>query len=98
MKWEKPGHEFDRKYQDIINQYREVSLIIYGAGMMGGRIYDAVASLTELKVDAYFDKDQTKTQYKKLPVVHQDMFGQCLKDKKKVMVVLGLPDEVGMEV
>ncbi|MCI8981310.1 MAG: radical SAM protein [Hungatella sp.] len=98
MKWEKPGHEFDRKYQDIINQYREVSLIIYGAGMMGGRIYDAVASLTELKVDAYFDKDQTKTQYKKLPVVHQDMFGQCLKDKKKVMVVLGLPDEEGDKV
>ena len=67
MQWRRAGHEFDMEYQKIINQYKG-PLIIYGAGMMGRRTYDAVSCLTELTVDAFFDKDKSKTEYKNVPV------------------------------
>lgn len=98
MQWRNPGHEFDKEYQNIRNQYSGVSLIIYGAGMMGGRTYDAISRLTGLKVNAYFDNDKSKTEYKKLPVYHQDTFAQYFKDNKNIMIVICLPDEEGRKI
>lgn len=96
MLWRKPGHEFDTEYQKIINQYRG-TLIIYGAGMMGRRTYDGISCLTELTVDAFFDKDKLKTEYKNVPVYHQDIFDEYLK-KENAMILMGLPDEMGRKV
>lgn len=98
MQWQEPGHEFEKEYQEIINQYSSVPLIIYGAGMMGRRTYDAVTCLTKLKIDAYFDKDRSKTEYREVPVYHPDVFKEYLKEKKKAMIIMGLPDETGLKV
>ena len=84
------------EYQKIINQYKG-PLIIYGAGMMGRRTYDAVSCLTELTVDAFFDKDKSKTEYKNVPVHHPDAFDEYLK-KENITIILGLPDEIGSKV
>lgn len=96
MLWKEPGHEFDMEYQKIINQYKG-PLFIYGAGMMGKRTYDGISCLTALTVDAFLDKDRSKTEYKNVPVYHKDVFDEYLK-KENVTIILGLPDKMGSKV
>ena len=72
MQWSEPGHEFDMVYQKRTDAYQDKNIVIYGAGMIGGRIYDAVSRLSRLTVTAFFDSDQSKTEYKNLPVYYKD--------------------------
>ena len=43
MQWSEPGHEFDMAYEERTHVYQDKNIVIYGAGMIGGRIYDAVS-------------------------------------------------------
>ena len=45
MYWTNPGDELSEKYHRIKSFYQDKEIIIYGAGMMGGRIDDAIKAL-----------------------------------------------------
>lgn len=98
MQWSNPGHEFDEIYPEISAEYQGKSIVIYGAGMMGGRIYDAISRLSCLTVSAFFDRDEGKKEYKSLPVYHKDFYRQYLEEKGNVILVIGLPDDIGEKV
>lgn len=98
MQWTKPGHEFDHVYEQIAAIYQEKEIVIYGAGMMGGRIYDAVVRLSDLKVIAFLDRDEKKTEYKGLPVYHTREEKERFAHEGNVVIVIGLPDSAGAEV
>lgn len=97
MQWSEPGHEFDTVYQGRICVYQDKNIVIYGAGMIGGRIYDAVSKLTRMTVTGFFDSDKSKTEYKNLPVYRKEELKKYV-DGKNTVIIIGLPDEIGCKV
>lgn len=95
MQWKRQGHEFDRAFEQIAPLYHDKEIVIYGAGMMGGRTCDAIARLSDLKVIAFLDRDEKKTEYKGLPVYHTKEEKIQLVHRENVIVVIGLPDVAG---
>ncbi len=98
MQWVNPGQEFDGICSQIITGYEGRPVVIYGAGMMGGRTYEAISRLSHLTVIAFFDRDETKSEYKSLPVYHEHEYRQYLEEKKDIILVIGLPDDIGRRV
>lgn len=98
MRWKKPGRELEQKYRKVEAVYHEKKLVIYGAGMMGGRIYDAIVRLSDIPVKVFFDRDELKKEYKGLTVFHKAQDWRKLTEDEDVIVIIGLPDDVGIEV
>lgn len=98
MRWEKPGHEFEEIYRETQTVYHEKRMVIYGAGMMGGRIYDAIVRVSQISVVAYLDRDVQKKEYRGLPVFHSQDDWKKFGEDKSVMILIALPDETGADV
>ncbi len=97
MQWSEPGHEFDMAYEERACAYQDKNIVIYGAGMIGGRIYDAVSKLSSLTVTAFFDSDKSKTEYKHLPVYDKEELKKYA-DSQNTIMIIGLPDETGRKI
>ena len=97
MKWINKGEEFSTEYQMLQAKYENSRFFIYGAGMIGGRIADAIRSLTDWKVIGFIDQDDKKNVYKSLPVMHWEDLTKDI-DFAQTLILIGLPEELGQQV
>ncbi|MBQ4531272.1 MAG: hypothetical protein IJA36_11820 [Lachnospiraceae bacterium] len=95
MKWNNPGNELKTKYLKISDKYVNKKIYIYGAGIVGGRVYESVASLTKWEIVGFFDIDETKKKYKGLPVYHRSEMNEILQRNPNSIIVVGLLDSLG---
>lgn len=95
MYWTNPGDELSEKYHRIKSFYQDKEIIIYGAGMMGGRIDDAIKALTSMNVREFWDRNPQKREYKGKQVRHLEEIAVTQYDVDHVLLVIGLPDEIG---
>ncbi len=98
MYWTNPGKELEEKYHDLKSFYQDKRVIIYGAGMMGGRICDALERITRIPVKEFWDRNVQKMEYKHHPVRHWGSIHPDFVDVTKEVIVIGLPDETGKSV
>ncbi len=97
MKWKNRGEEFLTEYQTLESKYCDKKLFIYGAGMIGGRIADAITRLTDWCVEGFFDLDEKKTTFKDKSVVRWNGLKKIVT-QENVLVIIGLPEEIGIQV
>lgn len=98
MKWKNPGNEYEAEYHKISEKYYRKKMYIYGAGMVGGRIYDAVTELTEWEIAGFFDLDVHKKEYKGIQVLHWEEIRNVLDKDCDAYIIIGLTDEIGEKV
>lgn len=98
MKWNSPGNELETEYLKISDKYENKKIYIYGAGIVGGRVFDSVSSLTDWEVAGFFDKDSSKKSYKGIPVYHRSQMSEILKNDPDSMILLGLLDSLGKKI
>lgn len=98
MYWTNPGAELLQEFHKLKTFYQDKDIILYGAGMMGGRICDAVEKLTSITVKEFWDRDHQKKEYKEKRVLHLDEIEFSQYDAESVIIVIGLPDEIGKNV
>lgn len=97
MKWNHKGNEFSTKYNEIKEKYAHKEIFIYGAGMIGGRIADAIHTLTDWQILGFFDRDINKVSFKNKSVKHWEDIRECVCGRD-ALIIIGLPDELGNRV
>lgn len=98
MKWKKPGYEFDGISQKVIEKYNNKKIFIYGAGLVGRRIYHALVKLTDWKVLGFIDSNIEKQGgiFCNLDVFSvQDIELFSIHKLQNVVIIIGLNDEIG---
>lgn len=97
MKWKCKSDEFLTEYQTLQSKYDDKKIFIYGAGMIGGRIADAIIALTDWNVEGFFDKDIQKTVFKEKNVQHWDDLREVVQEKN-ILIIIALPEDIGKQV
>ena len=97
MKWNSKGNEYATEYVKLQSKYDKKKLFIYGAGMIGGRIADAITRLTDWEIEGFFDLDINKTVFKEKTVQHWDAIKEAI-GQENVLIIIGLPEDIGKQV
>ncbi len=82
MQWVNPGYEFDGIYSQTVTRYEGKSVVIYGAGMMGGRIYEAISRISDLTVVAFLTEIRQSQSIRVFRSTMNMSTGNILKRKK----------------
>lgn len=97
MKWTEKGNELATKYSEIKEKYVGKEVFIYGAGMIGGRIAEAIYALTDWDISCFFDRDINKKQFKNKEVKHWEDISESVC-KGEALIIIGLPEDLGNQV
>ncbi len=99
MKWKTPGSEFDTVKDSIIEAYKNKIIYIYGAGMIGKRVFRALNTVTDWRVSAFVDQYKGGTKYCGLDVIGiPEMERLIAEDKGDILILMALHDEIGISV
>jgi organic radical activating enzyme len=93
MKWNNPGHEYDKEFFDISTKYDNKEIYIYGAGMVGGRTCKAAEALTKWNIAGFIDRDDSKLTYKNKKVFHLGDIDNLLNSKREVCVIVAFTND-----
>ncbi len=98
MKWKKPGHEFDDVKEEILNEYADRDVFIYGAGVIGERVFRAIKKITDWKVIAFVDKNKAGSMYHDIEILNIAQLKSTLKSKNGRSLIIVALDEACREV
>lgn len=98
MKWKCPGNECEKEYQELVAKYDDKKLYIYGAGLVGGRIFDALVKCTSYEVKGFLDRDISKTIFRDIKVYHLQDIENIAQQEKNNLILMGLTGKEGNKV